>query len=73
MRNITLLSTHKGRKLFNLCGETDVGLAWQIVTRPGKSCKLSSSGKFRALQCPQNSVIRDNRSTKISALNVGVA
>ena len=32
MRNITLLSTHKGRKLFNLCGETDVGLAWQIVT-----------------------------------------
>ena len=24
--------------------------------RPGKSCKLSSSGKFRDLQCPQSSV-----------------
>ena len=26
---------------------------------PGKSCESSSSEKFRALQCPQNSVIRD--------------
>ena len=72
MRNITLLSTHKGRKLFNLCGETDVGLAWQIVTRPGKSCKLSSSGKFRALQCPQNSVIRNKGRNGTCALNVVV-
>ena len=30
-----------------------------IGNRPGKSCKSSSSGKFRALQCPQNSLIRD--------------
>ena len=27
--------------------------------RPGKSCKSSSSGKFIALQCPQNRAIRD--------------
>ena len=27
--------------------------------RPGKSCESSSSGKFRALECPQNSRIRD--------------
>ena len=41
--------------------------------RPGKSCKLSSSGKFKALQCPQNSVIDDNGWTEIYVLNVGVA
>ena len=27
--------------------------------RPGKICESSSSEKFSALQCPQNSVIRD--------------
>ena len=43
------------------------------VTRPGKSCESSSSWKLRALQCPQNSGIRDNGSTKIYVLNVGVA
>ena len=26
--------------------------------RPGKSCILSTSGKFRILQCPQNTLIR---------------
>ena len=37
------------------------------MTRPGKS------RKFRALQCPQNSVIRDNGCTEIDLLVVGVA
>ena len=37
------------------------------LIRPGKSFESSSSEKFRALQCPQNDVIRDN------VLNVGVA
>ena len=41
--------------------------------RPGKSCKSSSSGKFRALQSPQNSVIRDKGEREKCALNVGVA
>ena len=41
--------------------------------RPGKSCKWSSSGKFRALQCPQNSVNCDTGWSKIYVLNVGVA
>ena len=31
-----------------------------INSRPGKSCKSSSSGKTRAIQCPQNSEIHDN-------------
>ena len=42
-------------------------------SRPGKGCKLSASGKFRALVCPQNSVIHDNGWTEIYALNFGVA
>ena len=29
------------------------------LSRPGKSCKMSSSGKFRDLQCPQNSAIHN--------------
>ena len=29
------------------------------LLRPGKSFKMSSSGKLRVLQCPQNSVIRE--------------
>ena len=41
--------------------------------RPGKSCESSSSGKFRALECPQNNVIHDNGWTKIYVSNVGVA
>ena len=41
--------------------------------RPGKGCKLSSSGKFCALQCPQKSVIRNNGWTEINVLNIGVA
>ena len=28
-----------------------------LWNRPGKSCKLSSSGKFRVLECPQNRMI----------------
>ena len=39
----------------------------------GKSCISSSSVKFKALQCPQNSVICDNGWTEIDVLNVGVA
>ena len=46
---------------------------WHSLTRPGKSCKLSSSGKFRILQCPQNSVIRDKGQIEICIWNVGVA
>ena len=33
------------------------------TTIPGKSCESSSSGKFRVLQCPQNSVVCDARFT----------
>ena len=42
------------------------------ANRPGKSCKLSSSGKFRALQCPQNSVIPHIGWTEMYVLNVVV-
>ena len=32
-------------------------ILWIIHTsRPGKSCKMSSSGRFGDLKCPQNSV-----------------
>ena len=41
--------------------------------RSGKSCKSSSSGKFRCLQCPQNSVIHDKGWRDTCVLNVGVA
>ena len=41
--------------------------------RPGKICKSSSSRKFRVVQCPQNSGIRNNGWTEIYVLNVGVA
>ena len=41
--------------------------------RPEKSCKSSLCGKFRALQCPQNSVIRGNGWTEIYVVNVTVA
>ena len=44
-----------------------------MVGRPGKSCNSSSSGKFRILQCPQNSVIRDKGQRETCVLNVGVA
>ena len=43
-----------------------------LYSSPEKSCKWSSSGKFRALQCPQNSVICDNGWTERYVLNVGV-
>ena len=39
-----------------------------IDLRPGKSCKLSSSGKFRILQCPQ----KRQRQRETCVLNVGV-
>ena len=39
---------------------------------PGKSCESSSSEKFRALQCPQNSVICDKVRMEICESNVGV-
>ena len=42
-------------------------------TRPGKSCKSSSSGKFWILHCPQNSVIRDKGQRETCILNIGVA
>ena len=41
-------------------------------SRPGKSYKSSSSGKFRMLQCPQNSVIRDKDQIETRVLNFGV-
>ena len=41
--------------------------------RPGKSCKSSSRGKLRYLQCPQNSVIRDNGQRETCVSNVGMA
>ena len=43
-----------------------------IKIKSGKSCESSSSGKFKALQCPQNSAIRDNGWTDLFVLNVGV-
>ena len=55
------------------------GICWFISFaaihhhRPGKSCESSSSGKFRALQCPQYSVIRDKLRIEIRVSNVGVA
>ena len=45
------------------------GLGW---ARPGKSCQFSSRGKFRILQCPQNSVIRDKGRRESCELNAGV-
>ena len=42
-------------------------------TRPGNSCKSSSRGIFRILQCPQNRVIRDKGQRETYILNVGVA
>ena len=43
------------------------------IDSPGKSCKSSLSGKFRILQCPQNSVIRDEGQRETCASNLGVA
>ena len=40
---------------------------------PGKSCESSSREKFRALQCPQNSVARDKGLIEICVSNVSVA
>ena len=40
--------------------------------RPEKSCKSSSSGKLRILQCPQNSVIRSKGQRETYVLNIGV-
>ena len=45
----------------------------QNPSRPGKSYKLSSSGKFRILQCPQNSMIRVKGQRETCASNFGVA
>ena len=53
--------------IFSFCKNQHIG------SRPGNSCKLSSSGKFKNLQCPQNSVIRDKGWPEIYTLNVGVA
>ena len=39
-------------------------------TRPGKSCKSSSSGKLRSLQCPQNSAIHEKGQRETCVLNV---
>ena len=41
-----------------------------VSCRPGKSCKLSSGGKLRILQYPQNSVIRDKGQRETCVLNV---
>ena len=43
-----------------------------ILFRPRKSYKMSTSRKFRALLCPQNSGIPDNESD-IFVLNLGQA
>ena len=40
--------------------------------RPGKRCKISSSGKFREMECAQNSVINDKGSPEICVFNIGV-
>ena len=34
------------------------------IHRPGKSCKMSSSGRFGVSKCPQNGVIRDKGEPK---------
>ena len=47
-------------------------LTVKVWTRPGKSCKSSLSGKFRILQCSQNSVIHNKGQRETSVLNVGV-
>ena len=54
-------------------GKHIMSVTWDPGDRPGKSCKLSSSEKFRISQCPQNSVIRDKVQRESSVLNVGVA
>ena len=43
------------------------------ICRPGKSCKMSSSGRFKVSKYPQNSVIRDKGRPKLFVLNIGVA
>ena len=44
-----------------------------VITRLGKSCQSSWSGKLRALQCLQNIGIRVKGWTEICVSNVGVA
>ena len=39
--------------------------------RPGKSCILSTNGKLRILQYPQNSMIHDKGQIETCVLNVG--
>ena len=41
--------------------------------RPGKTCQSSSSGNFRIVQCPKNSVIRDKRQNEVCIFNVDLA
>ena len=44
----------------------DTSWAWlHLESRPGKCCKTSSSGKFKAVQCPQDSVISNKGWTEI--------
>ena len=43
---------------------------FSVIERPGKSCKSSSRGKLRILQCPQNRVIRDKGQRETCVLNV---
>ena len=45
----------------------------EFITRPGKSCESFSNGKFIAMQCPQNSVIRDKIQRETFVSNDGVA
>ena len=50
--------------------KNDIEIFEEYTPRPGKSCKLSSSSKFRILQCPQNSVIPDKGQRETCLLNV---
>ena len=51
-------------------GEEKCLMRERSMARPGKSCKLSSSGKLGILQCPQNSVIRNKGQRETCVLNV---
>ena len=61
---------------YSLC--INIFLCWfsyfiETLNRHGKSFNLSSSGKFRAVQCPQNSMIHDKWWPEMCKLNVAVA
>ena len=51
--SVRYMDPNKGYKLIKGVLEWIISLS--------KSCKMLSSGKFRALQCPQNSLIREKR------------